>query len=130
MVAAFAPAIDLDSSATSIWHNTGSLTPDFRSPTIDADVYPQFTYNGTIKVYLQGAYEKTSTIPEDPDTSNPTAWIKVYDSTTGGLVTGSPWNGLDDRKWWRFKIEFHVDSNHSFSNPMPTVRSMTIDIAQ
>ncbi len=129
-VGTFAPPLDLDSVAISSWHNTGIFTPDFLTPTIDADVYPALLFNGTIQIYMEGAPENITTTVDDPDTGNTTGWILVYDSTAGGLVAGAPWDALDNHKHWRFKIEFHVNAAHTFTDPLPTVRNILFDIGE
>ena len=127
---AFSPALDLDSVATSVWQSTGIFTPKYLTPVIDADVFPALLFNGTIKVYYEGAPEDISDIADNPDTANSTGWILVYDSTAGGLIAGDPWTILDDNKWFRYRVNFHVDAFHTFTDPLPTVRSIKVDYQQ
>jgi len=124
----FTPLLDLDSVAWCNWQNTLIFTPKFPDPIIDADVFPSLPFNGTIRIYLEGAPENVGTVAiEDPDTTNSTGLIKVYDSTTGGLVAGAS-AALNNNKWWRFKVVFHVDGFHTFSDPMPTVRRIFVEV--
>ncbi len=129
-VGVFTPALDLDSVGQSSWQDTGIFTPDFGAPTVDADVFPALPFNGTIKIYMEAAPENVLTVPSDPDTANSTGFIKVWDSTLGGLVAGNPWDLFDNNKWWRFRVDFHVDGFHTFTDPMPTVREILFDIKQ
>jgi hypothetical protein len=128
-VGVFAPALDLASVAVSIWTDTGIFTPDYGEPEIDAAVLPLAT-SGKIRVYMEGTQENIGNAVDDPDLSKATGFIKVYDSELGGILTGSPWDLLDNNKWWRFKVEFDVDAFHSFTDPLPTVRSILFKISQ
>ncbi len=129
--AAFAPALDLDSVALSQWISTGIFTPDFSQPIVDAAVLPAVGPGGAIRIFLEGAPEDVNTAVDDPFLAASTTFIKVYDTDIpGGFVAGNPWDLLDNNKWWRFKVEFHVDAFHTFTDPLPTVRALTVTISQ
>jgi hypothetical protein len=124
-----APALEFQSSAVSTWQNTGIFTPDFSQPDVDADAHTEVGAASTLKIYLQGAPEDVSTQPDDPDLANATGWILVWDSTVvGGIVAGNPWDQLDNHKWWRFKVDFDVDPLHTFTDLMPTVRMIRVNV--
>ncbi|MHC4821031.1 MAG: Ig-like domain-containing protein, partial [Planctomycetota bacterium] len=135
----FAPALDLASEAWSQWQNTGIFTPNYEAPDVTADVFANLTFNGTIKIYMEGAPENlldlmdgapNEALIDDPDLSASTGLVLVYDSTAGGLQGGDPWDILDNNKWWRFKVEFTVDAFHLFTDPMPTVQSIRFNITE
>ena len=128
-VATFAPSLDLVSTALLNWQDTGIYDPDFGPPDITADHFPQFGINSSIQVFLEGAPENTATAVNDPDTLNSTGFIKVYDSALGGLLTGNPWDTLDQNKWWRFRVDFTVDGFHTFTDPLPAVDRIIVDIS-
>jgi hypothetical protein len=129
-VGSFAPTLDLNSTAVSNWQDTFVFDPDFGQPTVDADHFPQFGINSSIQVFLEGAPENTLTTVSDPDTANSTGFIKVFDTNIpGGFVPGNPWDTLDQNKWWRFRIDFSVDGFHTFTDPLPTVRALTVALS-
>jgi hypothetical protein len=130
----FTPLLDLASSGVSSWQNTFIFDPDYSDPIVTADVHPELTNNGTIKIYMEGAQENVSTTAvDDPDLSKATGWILVWDSSLpGGTVAGDPTSILDTNysKWWRFKVDFTVSAFHTFTDPMPEVQSIQFKISQ
>jgi len=126
--ATFAPSLDVDSIATSTWQDTGFVTPDFQAPTVNGDAFTQFGANSFIRVFLEGADENFLTAVNDPDLSTSTGFIKVFDSNLGGVLSGNPWDILDNKKWWRFRIDFHVDAFHTFTDPLPQLSDLTVNI--
>ncbi len=135
----FIPTLDLDSAAYSAWQNTGFVTPNFEPLGQDAlgvdDVIAAIlptAADGYIRIYLEGAPEDVTvnTASDNPDEALSTGWVLIYDTDQGGVIAGNPQDALDNNKWWRFRIDFHVDALHSFSDPMPTVRRLRIHASQ
>ncbi len=137
-VGTFSPALDLDSVAQSLWYNQRIPTPNYGSPLIDADLN-----GGTIEVLIQGAREDVTQAgeqPVDPDTDPErvftTDWIPLGvtepDGSGGTRFTVLTENidKLDDYQYLRFRINFSVDPLHSFTDPLPIVRRLFIDVSK
>jgi hypothetical protein len=128
----FAPTLDLVSTAYSLWQDTHIATPLFTAPIITADAFLSLPYNGTIKIYMEGAPQLVPAGPVPvPDTSKSTGMLRIWD-TTGNPIVGNPFDTLTANysQFWRFRVDFTVDASHTFTDPLPMVDKIQFKISQ